>query len=101
MQLITIDDIGVFAALAFADPDAHLGKAMEITGDRLTTPQIAGALSRAAERPIAHTQIPLDLLWEHNAEVAKVFTWADETYYDTDLGPLREPTPTSWTSPPG
>jgi hypothetical protein len=38
MQLIAIDDIGAFAALAFAQPDAYLGRAMEITGDKLTTP---------------------------------------------------------------
>ncbi|MFF3335490.1 NmrA/HSCARG family protein [Streptomyces sp. NPDC002888] len=89
MQLIAIDDIGVFAALAFAEPDAYLGKAMEITGDRLTAPQIADALSTAANRPIPHTRVPLEILWEHHPEAAKVFTWANETYYDTDPVPLR------------
>ncbi|MFI5676417.1 NmrA/HSCARG family protein [Streptomyces cellulosae] len=89
MQLIAIDDIGVFAALAFAEPDAYLGKAMEITGDRLTAPQIADALSTAANRPIPHTRVPLKILWEHHPEAAKVFTWANETYYDTDPVPLR------------
>ncbi|GLI02840.1 NmrA/HSCARG family protein [Phytohabitans aurantiacus] len=89
MQLIAIDDIGAFAALAFSEPGTYLGKSMEITGDRLTAPQIAAALSTAAGRQIPHTQIPLQALWEHNPEVAKVFTWANETYYDTDLTPLR------------
>ncbi|MFC4120383.1 NmrA/HSCARG family protein [Nonomuraea zeae] len=88
MQLIAIEDTGVFAALAFAEPDAYLDRAVEITGDRLTAPQIAEALSTAAGRPIPHTRIPLDVLWEHDPEVAKVFTWADDTYYDTDLAPL-------------
>lgn len=90
MQLIAIDDIGAFAALAFAEPDVYLGAAMEITGDRLTAPQIADALSASAGRQVPHTQIPLEVLWEHNPEVAKVFTWANETYYDTDLAPLRK-----------
>jgi uncharacterized protein YbjT (DUF2867 family) len=89
MQLIAIDDIGAFAALAFAEPDIYLNKAMEITGDRLTAPQIADALSTAAGRRIPRSRIPLQVLWEHNPEVAKVFTWANETYYDTDLTPLR------------
>ncbi|MEV8634241.1 NmrA/HSCARG family protein [Streptosporangium sp. NPDC051023] len=93
MQLIAIEDTGAFAALAFADPDAYLGRTMEITGDRLTAPQIADALSTAAGHPIPHTQIPLDVLWEHNPEVAKVFTWANATYYDTDLVPLRKTHP--------
>lgn len=90
MQLIAIDDVGAFAALAFANPDHYLGRAMEITGDRLTTPQIADALSAAAGRPVPHTQIPLEVLWEQSPEAAKVFTWANKTFYDTDLAPLRE-----------
>ncbi|MGW6497478.1 NmrA/HSCARG family protein [Nonomuraea angiospora] len=93
MQLIAIDDTGAFAALAFANPNEYLGKAIEITGDRLTAPQIAAALSTAAGRPIPHTQVPLDALWEHAPEVAKVFTWADERYFDTDVAPLRQAHP--------
>jgi len=93
MQLIAIDDIGTFAALAFANPDHYLGQAIEITGDRLTAPQLADALSASAGRPIPHTQIPLETLWEHAPEAAKVFTWANERYFDTDLGPLRQAHP--------
>jgi uncharacterized protein YbjT (DUF2867 family) len=93
MQLIAIDDTGAFAALAFADPENYLGAALEITGDRLTAPQIAGALSAAAGRPIPHTQVPLEVLWEQVPEAAKVFTWANERYFDTDLGPLRKAYP--------
>ncbi len=89
MQLIAIDDIGAFAALAFEEPGRYLGRTMEITGDRMTTPQIAAALSAAADRPIPHMQIPLGILWEQNPEAAKVFTWANESYYDTNLAPLK------------
>ena len=39
---------------------------MEISGDRLTAPQIADALSTAARRPVPHTQITLEVLWAHN-----------------------------------
>jgi uncharacterized protein YbjT (DUF2867 family) len=106
MQLIAIDDIGAFAALAFADPANYLGAALEITGDRLTVPQLADALSTAASRPIPHTQVPLDVLWEQVPEAAKVFTWADERYFDTDLAPLRQAYPglmdfSSWLSRTG
>jgi uncharacterized protein YbjT (DUF2867 family) len=89
MQLIAIDDTGAFAALAFARPDLYLGRSMEIVGDRLSAPQIADALGRAAARPVPHTRVPLDLLWQHNPEAAKVFTWANETYFDTDPATSR------------
>jgi uncharacterized protein YbjT (DUF2867 family) len=71
MNLIAIEDVGAFAALAFAEPRVYLGKAMEIAGDRLTAPQIADALSIAADRPIRHTRVPLDILWERSPEAAK------------------------------
>jgi len=93
MQLIAIDDIGAFAAMAFAHPDQYLSRSLEITGDRLTAPQIARALSAAAGRPVPHTQIPLEILWDHSPEAAKVFTWANATYYDTDLAPLKKAFP--------
>jgi uncharacterized protein YbjT (DUF2867 family) len=93
MQLIAIDDIGAFAAMAFAHPDQYLSRSLEITGDRLTAPQIAGALSAAAGRPVPHTQVPLEILWDHSPEAAKVFTWANATYYDTDLAPLKKAFP--------
>ncbi|MFF3671367.1 NmrA/HSCARG family protein [Microtetraspora malaysiensis] len=89
MHLIAIDDVGAFAALAFADPDTHVGQAMEIAGDRLTTPQIADALGTATGRPIPHSRVPLDIVWEHNPEVAKVYTWADEAYFDSDPASAR------------
>ncbi|MCI3276886.1 NmrA family NAD(P)-binding protein [Streptomyces cylindrosporus] len=72
MQLIAIDDIGALPALVLAKADTYLGHAMEITGDRLSAPQIAAALSKAADRPIPRTQVPLDMLWEHDPEVAGV-----------------------------
>jgi uncharacterized protein YbjT (DUF2867 family) len=93
IQLIAIDDIGAFAALAFADPENYRDAALEITGDRLTAPQLADALSTAAGRPVPHTRVPLEVLWEQVPEAAKVFTWVDERYFDTDLGPLRKAYP--------
>ncbi|NGN64138.1 NmrA/HSCARG family protein [Streptomyces sp. A7024] len=93
MKLIAIDDVGAFAALAFADPDTYLGRTMEIAGDRLTAPQIAAALGKAADRTIPHARIPLELLWEHAPAVAKVMTWANDTFYDIDLAPVRKAFP--------
>ncbi|MFI5694799.1 NmrA/HSCARG family protein [Kribbella sp. NPDC051586] len=93
MQLIAIDDTGAFAALAFADPDVYLGRAIDITGDQLTAPEIAEELSAAAGQAVPHTQTPIELLWEHDPEVGKVFTWANASYYDSDLAPLRKAHP--------
>ena len=89
MQLIAIDDTGAMAALVFTDPETYVGRSLEITGDRLTTPEIAAALSEAAGRPIPHKRVPHEVLWDHNPEVAKVYTWANATYYDADPAAVR------------
>ena len=49
--------------------------------------------SAAAGRPIPHTQIPLETLREHAPEAAKVFTWANECYFDNELTPRRHAHP--------
>lgn len=52
LQLIAAEDIGVFAALAFASPDKFLGRTLEIAGDELTEAQIAETFSRVIGRPV-------------------------------------------------
>ena len=44
LQMIAVDDIGSFAALAFARPQEFIGKALELAGDSLTMPQVAEAM---------------------------------------------------------
>ncbi|NUP51698.1 MAG: NmrA/HSCARG family protein [Catenulispora sp.] len=93
VNLIAIDDIGVSAAQVFAAPEAHVGRAIEISGDRRTAPEIAAAFSTASGRPVSHNRIPLDVLWQHSPEAAKVFEWVDACYYDSDPATIRKTFP--------
>jgi hypothetical protein len=93
VRFIAIDDIGAFAALAFADPGRFLGQAIEITGDRLTAPR---SPTRSAPPPAAPSRTPRSRsrpCGERAPEAAKVSTWANERYFDTDLTPLRRAHP--------
>ncbi|MEV0406445.1 NmrA family NAD(P)-binding protein [Actinoallomurus sp. NPDC050550] len=63
-QLIAVDDIGVFAALAFADPAAYVGETLAIAGDALTPPDLAAETSRVTGRRISYVPVPLDALPE-------------------------------------
>jgi uncharacterized protein YbjT (DUF2867 family) len=58
-QLIAVDDIGVFAGLAFGNPGEYLGKRIELAGDELTFTEIATAISVTANRPVRYRQISL------------------------------------------
>jgi len=54
LQMVAVDDIGAFVALAFDEPAE--GKTIELSGDEVTEDGIAAALSRAIGRPVKLVQ---------------------------------------------
>ncbi|MFE9885459.1 NmrA family NAD(P)-binding protein [Streptomyces scopuliridis] len=62
VQLIAVTDIGAFAALAFADPAAYLGQALELAGDELTPDATVRLISRHLGREITYQQLPASTL---------------------------------------
>lgn len=87
--LIAVDDIGMFAALAFEHPEQYLGKTIEIAGDILTPPQVAHAISRATGRTVPYMQTPIDALRQQSPEIARALDFLNETGYSADLPMLR------------
>ncbi|MGP4099730.1 NmrA/HSCARG family protein [Nonomuraea sp. KM90] len=53
VQLIALEDVGAFAALAFAAPDRFLGRVLELAGDELAPHRIASAIGRATGHDVA------------------------------------------------
>ncbi|MER7080927.1 Uncharacterized conserved protein YbjT, contains NAD(P)-binding and DUF2867 domains [Saccharopolyspora kobensis] len=89
--LIALEDIGAFAALAFEDPDAYIGEAVEIAGDSLTPPQIAAALSRAAGREFRHVEMPLEPLRDQNPVLYRAYKAMNELdLTEVDVPALRK-----------
>ncbi|WP_026793285.1 NmrA/HSCARG family protein [Pleomorphomonas oryzae] len=54
MQLIAVEDIGKFVALAFADPTRFGGATLEIASDEVTGADLEAAFSEVAGRPIPY-----------------------------------------------
>src|SRR5512144_91916 len=54
-QLIAVEDIAAFAALAFENPSEYLGKTIELAGDALTESQIADTFAKVIGRPVKLT----------------------------------------------
>lgn len=90
LQMIAADDIGAFAALAFARPQEFIGKAIEIAGDALTGPQMADALTRATGQPVRFVEQPLEQVRSFNAEMADMFAWFNDHGYAADIPALRK-----------
>ncbi|MEV6275535.1 NmrA/HSCARG family protein [Nocardia sp. NPDC051832] len=91
MELISVHDIGAFAAIAFDRPADYLGRTVPISGDRLTPPQIAEVFGRVANLPAHSNQIPVDQVKAFDEQVGKMFAYFNEGADEPiDLAPLRE-----------
>jgi len=90
VQNIAVEDIGVFAALAFADPKRYVGKTIELSGDELTEPQIAETFARVIGRPVTLAE-PIPGAGRRSEEEMKaMFVFFDGEGYDADIASLRK-----------
>ncbi|MEU9078606.1 NmrA/HSCARG family protein [Kitasatospora sp. NPDC004745] len=109
VQLIATSDIGAFAADAFDDPQAWLGRVVEIAGEELTGPQMAAAFQAVSGVPTRFQQLPIEPLRAAREDLANMFDWFERDGYRADLPELRRIRPDlvsletwlgdNWTSP--
>jgi len=93
-QMIDADDIGVFAARAFENPDAWIGREVDLAGDELTMPEIADTFSRVIGRQVDYFQTPWDQFEEQMGEEFTVmYRWFNDEGYESDIAGLRKEYP--------
>jgi uncharacterized protein YbjT (DUF2867 family) len=89
-QLIGVEDIAVFVALAFADPEYYLGKTIELAGDALTESQTADTFAKVIGRPVKLT-LPTGGGGRRSEEEMKaMFNFFNGEGYDADIAALRK-----------
>ncbi|MEV1177966.1 NmrA family NAD(P)-binding protein, partial [Nonomuraea sp. NPDC049784] len=88
-QILAVDDLAVFAALAFARPQDWIGRAVDLAGDELTPAQIAAVISEAVGRPLPYVQIPLEAIAQAGEEFAFAYTWLNERGWRADVSFAR------------
>jgi uncharacterized protein YbjT (DUF2867 family) len=89
-QLIAVDDIGTFVALAFAKPECYLGETITIAADELRPPQTAQTLTRALGREIPYQQIPIEAIRLQNEDAAQAAAFLnDNGGYGADISAAR------------
>ncbi|MEV3987246.1 NmrA/HSCARG family protein [Nonomuraea sp. NPDC049758] len=87
VQLVAVSDIGAFAALAFADPTAYLGQALELAGDELTPEATVRLISRHLGRQITYQQVDGEEL-NLSKDATRAFT-AQRGLWRADIPALR------------
>ncbi|MFB7875423.1 NmrA family NAD(P)-binding protein [Nocardia sp. NPDC056064] len=56
LQMIAVEDIAAFAALAFADPDGWHGRALDLAGEAITPVAAAALIGAATGRPVHYRE---------------------------------------------
>ena len=88
-QLIAVEDIAVFVALALANPQEYLGKTIELAGDALTESQLAETFANVIGRPV-ELSMPTEGGWGSEEEMNAMFNFFNGEAYDADIPALRK-----------
>jgi uncharacterized protein YbjT (DUF2867 family) len=89
-QMIAVEDIAVFVALAFADPKEYLGKTIELAGGALTESQIADTFATVIGRPVKLTLPSGGPSRRSEEEMIAMFNFFNGEAYDADIPALRK-----------
>ena len=89
-QLIAVDDIATFVALALAKPEEYLGKTIELSGDALTESQIAETFAKVIGRPVALIMPSGGAGRRSEEEMIAMINFFNGEAYDADITALRK-----------
>lgn len=88
-QVLAVDDVGAFAAKAFAAPDAWIGHSLELAGDALTPVRVAELIGESLGIDLPYVNIPVAVLREFSEAGAVAHTWLNERGYGADIAGVR------------
>jgi uncharacterized protein YbjT (DUF2867 family) len=93
-QMVATEDIGVFAAMAFEDPDRWIGREIDLAGDEMTMPEIADTFGRVTGRQVDYFQVPWDQFEKQmGEEYAVMYRWFNDYGYEADIAVLKKEHP--------
>lgn len=92
-QLISIQDIGKFVAIAFDNPNRYIGKEFEIAGDELTLDSIFEKIEKVKNIKMSPMRIPKFIIYMTPKIMKQMFTFYAEDGWHADLKLLREENP--------
>jgi uncharacterized protein YbjT (DUF2867 family) len=91
LQMVAVDDIGAFVAMAFERPGHWENRAVELAGDELSMTDLAKVFGRMAGREVTYRQVP----WEEfekqvGTEYTVMYRWFQNVGYHVDIPNLRQ-----------
>jgi uncharacterized protein YbjT (DUF2867 family) len=94
LQLVSVQDIGKFAAAALTDPAKWAGRAVGLAGDELTLGEQKEVFKRVTGNELPHTFTFLakGLIWAAK-DVGVMFTWFGTDGYGADIEARKKEIP--------
>lgn len=89
LQMIAVDDIGQYGALAFTDAAKLNRREIDIAGDERTMPETAAVLSKGLGRTITFVQIPISEVRKNSEDFAVMLEWFERVGYNADIPGLE------------
>lgn len=89
LQMIGVNDIGIFATMAFMQPGEWSSRALELAGDEKTMPELAEALGKHLGRKVEYQQAPMAAVRAQSEDLATMFEWFIAKGYEANLDELR------------
>lgn len=94
LQMIAVDDIGAFVALAFEHSGHWHNRTYQLAGDELSMSELAEAFSRVSGREVRYQQVPWDQFEQQAGhEMTVMYRWFEEKGYNVDIGAVRQQYP--------
>jgi uncharacterized protein YbjT (DUF2867 family) len=85
LQMIAVEDIGKYGALAFTQAAELNRKEIDIGGDAPTMPEAAAVLSQALGKKLEFMPIPIAAVRQNSEDAAIMFEWFESTGYSADI----------------
>jgi uncharacterized protein YbjT (DUF2867 family) len=89
LQMVSVNDVGAIAAMAFMEPTEWASRSLEIAGDERTMPEVAAALSDHLGRKVEYQQVPIEQVRAQSEDAAVMYEWFVTDGYEAPIDELR------------
>jgi uncharacterized protein YbjT (DUF2867 family) len=91
LAMVTVNDIGAYAAAALVNPDSFIEEEIELAGEELTFPQALTAISCLSGAEIKYNQMSYDDSEKNfGHDFAVMFKWFNEVGYNPNIPELEK-----------
>lgn len=91
LQLVSTDDIGVFAAMAFLHPERYASQSISLAGDELTYAQLVDVFTKKTGGPPPTTfSLASRLVLKLSEEMRTMFDFFEKQGYAADIPSLKK-----------